>query len=80
VIIAGTNPLATDMVGASVMGFEPEEIPTFTWAHKTGMQPQRLDEIEVVGETISSVRRNFARPQMKTWNSIRASWGVEEMP
>lgn len=29
VIIAGTNPLAADMVAASVMGFEPGEIPTF---------------------------------------------------
>src|SRR5512143_3761856 len=26
VIIAGTNPLATDMVAANVMGFEPGEI------------------------------------------------------
>ena len=26
-IIAGTNPLATDMVSASLMGFEPSEIP-----------------------------------------------------
>ena len=79
-IIAGTNPLATDMLAANVMGFEPEEIPTFTWAHKTGMQPQRLDEIEVRGEKVSSVRRKFARPQMNTWNAIRALWGVEEMP
>ena len=33
-IIAGTNPLATDMVAAKIMGFEPQEIPTFTWARK----------------------------------------------
>ncbi len=29
VIVAGTNPLATDMVAAKIMGFEPWEIPTF---------------------------------------------------
>jgi uncharacterized protein (DUF362 family) len=80
VIIAGTNPLATDMVAANVMGFEPEEIPTFVWAHKTGMQPQSLDEIEIRGEKVSSVRRNFARPQLAAWNAVRSFWGVEEMP
>jgi uncharacterized protein (DUF362 family) len=80
IIIAGMNPLATDMVAANVMGFEPDEIPKFVWAHKTGMQPQSLDEIEILGEKVSSVRRNFARPQLTSWNAIRSSWGVEEMP
>ena len=80
VIIAGTNPLATDMVAANVMGFEPNEIPTFVWAHKTGMQPQSLEEIEIRGEKVSSVRRNFARPQLTAWNAIRSFWGNEEMP
>jgi uncharacterized protein (DUF362 family) len=80
IIIAGTNPLATDMVAANVMGFEPDEIPTFVWAHKIGMQPQSLEEIEIRGEKVSSVRRNFARPQLTSWNAIRSFWGVEEMP
>ena len=38
-IIAGTNPLATDMVAAYTMGFQPEEISTFAWAWKAGMKP-----------------------------------------
>jgi uncharacterized protein (DUF362 family) len=80
VIIAGTNPLATDMVAASVMGFEPDEIPTFAWANKAGMQPQSLDEIEVRGEKVSDVRRRFVRPQLYAWNDIRSVWGVREMP
>jgi uncharacterized protein (DUF362 family) len=79
-IIAGTNPLATDMVAADVMGFVPDEVPTFVWAHKTGMEPQSLDEIEIRGENISSVRRKFARPQLTAWNDIRSFWGHEEMP
>ena len=67
VIIAGTNPLATDMVAANVMGFEPEEIPHFVLANKIGMQPQSLDEIEIRGEEISNVRRNFKKPRMNPW-------------
>ena len=80
IIIAGTNPLATDMVAANVMGFEPDEVPTFAWAHKTGMQPRSLDEIEIRGEKVSRIRRNFARPQLISWNAVRSSWGAQEMP
>ena len=80
VIIAGTNPLATDMVAASVMGFEPEEIPTFTWANKVGMLPQNLDEIEIRGEEISGVRRRFKRPRLNDWNDIRSVWASQELP
>lgn len=80
VIIAGTNPLATDMVAASVMGFEPEEIPTFVWANKAGMQPQSLDEIDIRGEEVSRVSRRFVEPQLNSWNDIRLVWGVQEIP
>jgi uncharacterized protein (DUF362 family) len=80
VIIAGTNPLATDMVAASVMGFEPEEIPTFTWANKVGMLPQNLEEIEIRGEEISGVRRRFKRPRLNDWNDIRSVWASQELP
>jgi uncharacterized protein (DUF362 family) len=67
-IIAGTNPLATDMVAASLMGFEPAEISTFTWAHKAGLRPRRLDEIETLGEPLDRVRRAFVRPALVPWN------------
>jgi uncharacterized protein (DUF362 family) len=78
-IIAGTNPLATDIVSASLMGFEPGEIPTFAWANKAGMKPARLEEIDVRGEKLDRVRRRFARPQIYPWASIRDIWGVQEI-
>jgi uncharacterized protein (DUF362 family) len=71
VIVAGTNPLATDMVAAAVMGFDTSEVPTFEWANKAGLWPSRLEEIEVRGQSIAAVRRNFMRPQLQTWASIR---------
>ena len=80
VIIAGTNPLATDMVAASVMGFEPGENPTFVWANKAGMQPQSLDDIDIRGEKVSSFNHHFVRPQLNSWNDIRSVWGVQELP
>lgn len=78
-IIAGTNPLATDMVAASIMGFSPGEIPTFQWANMAGMAPQGLSQIEIRGEAIADVQRQFRRPQIVTWNSIRDDFGAEEI-
>ena len=79
VVVAGMNPLATDMVGAYLMGFEPQEVPTFTWANRIGMQPASLKEIEVRGELPNKVRRRFKRPQVVPWNSIRNIWGYKEI-
>jgi uncharacterized protein (DUF362 family) len=69
-IIAGTNPLATDMVAAYTMGFQPEEIPTFAWAWKAGMTPTSLSDIEVRGKKIRSVRQKFARPLVLPWSIL----------
>ncbi len=78
-IIAGTNPLATDMVAAATMGYEPGEVPTFDLAHKSGMKPDTLDEIEIRGEKIESVRRIFARANVIPFHSIKDWWGVKEV-
>ena len=68
-IIAGTNPLATDMVAASIMGFHPREISTFAWAWKAGMTPISLNEIEIRGVEISAVQQNFIRPNIFPWHA-----------
>jgi uncharacterized protein (DUF362 family) len=79
VIVAGTNPLATDMVAASLMGFRPQEIPTFVWAARAGMRPSSLEEVEIRGEPLDRVRRPFARPTLYAWNDIRSLWGAREI-
>jgi len=79
-IIAGTNPLATDMVAANIMGFEPHEVPTFTWANRVGMSPTSVNEIEVRGATLDSVRRPFVKPHVLAWTNINQMWGAEEIP
>jgi uncharacterized protein (DUF362 family) len=69
-IIAGTNPLATDMADAYLMGFQPEEISTFVWAWKAGMKPVSLNEIEIRGTKLTEVRQNFSRPAVYPWKAI----------
>lgn len=78
-IIAGTNPLAADMVAASCMGFKASEIPKFTWANKAGLLPTGLDEVEVRGKPLESVRRSFKKPNIYTWEQVRQAWGVKEI-
>ena len=79
VIVAGTNPLATDMVAARIMGLTMKEIPTFTCAQRAGMKPSSFEEIEVRGERISNVGRMFKKPAVVSWESIGQVWGVKEM-
>jgi uncharacterized protein (DUF362 family) len=78
-IVAGTNPVATDMVASSIMGFEIAEVPTFEWANKAGLGPKSLGEVEVRGEKLEHVQRRFARPQVTPWNVARKYWGFKEI-
>lgn len=78
-IIAGTTPLAADRVAASVMGFAPDEIPTFEWAVRAGMTPARLEDIEVRGAAIEDVRRSFQKPHVNPWKQVTHLWGYKEL-
>jgi uncharacterized protein (DUF362 family) len=78
-IIAGTNPLAADMVAAAIMGFEPGEVPTFSVAHQSGMKPASLNEIEIRGEMIPDVTRKFARATVVPWHTIKNWFGAKEV-
>ncbi len=78
-IVAGTDPLAADMVATALMGIDPEEVPTFAVAHRAGIHPGSLDEIEVRGCRIGQAKRAFARPNVVPWSSINKLWGVKEL-
>ena len=78
-IIAGTSPLATDMVGASLMGFEVNEIPAIVLAHKIGMLPTALDNIEIRGLSIDQCKRKFVRANIYKWTDASSSFGAKEL-
>jgi uncharacterized protein (DUF362 family) len=78
-IIAGTDPLATDMVGAAIMGIAPREVPTFVAAWGVGMTPTSLDAIEVRGAPLADVQRRFKRPAVIPWTAVSGVWGVQEL-
>jgi len=78
-IIAGTSPLATDMVGAMVMGFEINEIPAIVYARQAGMTPDSPEDIEIRGLKIEDVRHPFVRPNVYKWTDISGLWGAKEI-
>jgi len=60
-IVTGPDPVAVDTVCASMMGFDPFEIPTIRIAHHDGLGQGDLKNIQVVGNTLDEVRKRVKR-------------------
>jgi len=60
-VIAGTDPVAVDAVGAAVMDIKPEGVKHLLLAEKKRLGTCRLASINVLGEPIESVKRKFHR-------------------
>jgi uncharacterized protein (DUF362 family) len=58
-IIAGKDVVATDATGARVMGIDPHEISHIRGAYQKGLG--NIDDIDIVGEKIEDVRKEFKR-------------------
>jgi len=60
-VIAGTDPVAVDAVGAAVMGIPPTEVKHLRLAEKKGLGTCSLEQISLLGEPIKKVKRKFRR-------------------
>jgi len=58
-VIAGTDPVAVDAVGAAVMGIPPENVKHLRLAEEAGLGTCHLERIEILGEPIQKVKRKF---------------------
>jgi uncharacterized protein (DUF362 family) len=73
-LVAGTNCVASDAVGAALMGFDPMAErgtapfetcdSTIQLAEQLGVGTRDLNQIEVVGPAISKVRVDYRRVPM----------------
>lgn len=63
-ILASRDVYSLDVIGSSVMGFEPGEVEYLKLASDQGLVKLDGSEIEVVGERVESVARVFERPPM----------------
>ena len=61
VALAGTDPLAVDVLTAHLMGFDPRQVGYLEYCRQLGLGMGELDRIEVVGSVApDEVRRSFA--------------------
>jgi len=69
-IIAGTDPVAVDAVGAAVMSIPPENVKHLSLAEEAGLGTSRLERIEILGEPIERVKRKFKTSLLSKFLSI----------
>lgn len=60
-VIAGTDMVAVDAVGSSVMGVDPSKVGHIQLAGGRGLGINDLKKIDVLGEPIRTVSREFSR-------------------
>jgi len=61
-VVAGTDPVAADTVGAYLMGFEPGEVRHISYAGDKGVGISNMNRIQVLGEAPDRIRCRFERP------------------
>jgi len=58
-IIAGTDFVAVDAVGAYVMGMEPLQVNHIRYSHEMGLGQANVQKLRILGEQPGAVRRKF---------------------
>ncbi len=61
-ILAGRDAVAVDTVGALVMGYDPSTIPYLTLGAQNGLGTTDTGYIQVLGTSLTQVRRDFPAP------------------
>jgi hypothetical protein len=62
VLVAGTNAISVDAVGAAIMGFEPTGVTHLAMAQRRGFGDADLGPIWIRGNEIEQARRAFRKP------------------
>ncbi len=61
-VLVSRNALALDIAATLLVGFNPEEIPTISYAMQRGLGPSSIEEVELIGDEVSVPVRKFKRP------------------
>ena len=57
VILAGTNVHAVDLVASSMLGLQPEQVPTIVVGQAVGLCPLSLSDVDIRGQVAHNHRR-----------------------
>ena len=58
-ILAGYDQVAVDTIVAKMLGFDPLKLPAIKMAHDQGLGCGDFDQIEIIGEDVSTINWNF---------------------
>lgn len=75
-VVASTNTLTADMVGAAIMGFDTKGIRFIRCGIDSRLGPKGLEEIEILGLPIDAIRRPFVTAQSVVLEQYR-QMGIE---
>ncbi len=64
-LLASEQGHALDLVGASLMGITPSEIPTLQRAQERGLVSANMEDVEIVGEPLIQYQSQFKDPKVK---------------
>ncbi|NWG11067.1 DUF362 domain-containing protein [Candidatus Bathyarchaeota archaeon] len=79
-LIIGNNPVATDAVGATVMGINPKRVTHLKAAAKRELGEIDVEAIEVLGERIQNVKEKFKFINEISYQLLRLSFAVVRWP
>lgn len=73
-IIMGTNPMAVDIVGARLLGYNLEDVPYLKHAVERGYTPASLDEVKISGDLTSIEDLDTAAKRLMPYDDEFHSW------
>lgn len=77
IILCGKDALAVDLVAAKIMGFDPDGIPYLKFAMKKGIsRVKSLQDVEIVGEKLVNVQRDFKFISRLNYGLIRFGYAI----
>jgi uncharacterized protein (DUF362 family)/Pyruvate/2-oxoacid:ferredoxin oxidoreductase delta subunit len=75
-LLGAENPIALDVVAGEIMGLKRTENPLIIEAERRGLEPNRLEDIDIVGADINAVQvPDFKRPVV-----MAGKLGYDRMP
>ena len=77
ILIASSDQVAIDAVSATLMGFDPMNIPFIRIAHEAGLGCGEVKELDIEGEDISEINWEFSKSSntFASWGQKLVYWG-----
>lgn len=71
-IVAGDNAVATDVVMANIMGFDPKQIMHLRLASEADIGPINLEDIDVLGINVQEAKTKFKKSMQEPFSRTLA--------